>query len=772
MRSENLVPSLSIDYRALIFRYRKNWFWFALTLLVFGSLAFLQLRYATPEYTTKGSFIVEDPLDSDGVSTRQFTQQLGFFDQNSIEDELNVMRSRALMCEVVKNLKLNIKVVHKGKVRDVDIYQPDQFVIQMVDSLNQDSVEPEYGSISILGNSKDEFRLVSQGDTTAMIPGESFLIGNKFFSFKLTDKYESPGEDGFWYVVSYRKDDDVAGSMVGKLSISQKGQSNTVDVVYTDTDPDRAADVVNELINVYNYKTINERSLTGEQTVAFIDSRLEYVSRELYSVEASVAGLRQNEGMVVDQATRGADYLAQLNEADAQLSELQVRRTLIDELRMELSGSTESHRPLSVASEIIDGTLTLLVDRYNTLIFERSQTLEVAMPNNPVVITFTERLKNLRRSLRQSVETLYEETNERISRIEQRIQPIEQSMNRMPENERKLLQVLRQQKIKENLFVFLMQKREEAALTVAAQIPNTRIVDKAIPKRVPISPKPKQTYMLAFGLAFLIPGLYMFLQEAFDTKLQSEKDLEKLTGLTVIGRIAQSSKKAAIVVSRDNRSGVAEMFRLLRTNLGFMFKKDRTPVLLFTSGVSGEGKTFVASNLGYSLALGNKRTVLVGADLRKPRLAEAMKNGARKTKRIKPGVGLSNYLIGQATYDEILKPTNNENLFLIESGPIPPNPSELLLRGEIGELIRRLREDFDVVIIDSTPVGLVTDALLLKELVDITLYVVRLGYTPKMSLDVLTDISDKDKLPNVGVVVNGLQPKRDYGYGYAQGYYK
>ena len=766
-RRDTLAPSLSIDYRALLFRYKKNWYWFVLAAVVFSALAYVHLRYAVPQYATSATIIVEDPQDGGGVSTRQLSQQLGFYDEYNIGDELNLITSRDLMAEVVRQLGLDVRIVHKGRVRDTDLYNPDHLKLRAVDTLNRGLEDIEYGSARLVGNTNNELFFVrGENDSIPYTLGETFLIGNRFFVLEPSASYHS-GEDDFEYVLSASDPVSVASGMTGRLRANQVEKGSTVRMSYTDTDPQRAADVLNTVITVYNQRTVTERSQTGEQTVAFLDERLDFVSRELYSVEASVAGLKARENMVTEAATRGANYLEQLNAADAQIAELEVRKSLINQLRQELNAPDNEYRPLSVASEIIDGTLTLLVQSYNQLIFERDQKLEVATPDNPAVVTYSERINELRRSLRQSVETIYRETNERARRIADRMEPIEARMNQLPENERRLVQVLRQQKIKESLFVYLMEKREEAALTVAAQIPNTRIVDEARPNGFPISPKPRQTYVMALALALLLPGIAIFLQEAFNTRVQAEKEVLRTTGVPVVGRIAKSSKNATIVVSRENRSGVAEMFRLLRTNLSFEFAKFTNPVVLLTSGVSGEGKTFVTANLGYILALGSKRTVVIGADLRKPRLGVTVRGDEKK--RL---VGLSNYLIGEAEAADIVKSTDNENLFVIESGPIPPNPSELLLRDRMAELITYLKGEFDVILIDTAPVGLVTDALLLKPFVDISLYVVRLGYTPKQSLEVLTEISEQQKLPNVGVVLNGLQPKRDYGYGYAQGYYQ
>ena len=507
----------------------------------------------------------------------------------------------------------------------------------------------------------------------------------------------------------------------------------------------------------------------GAQTLTFIDERLRFVTRELNRVESSLSGLREQENLAVDNSSRGTDYLTQLNAADAQLSELEVRRSLIEQLQNELS--TGEYKPISIVSEIIDGSLSQLVSRYNEVIFEREQRLETATAENPYVSTYSEQLNDLKQSLVRSLNTLYRETTERISRVEQRIRPIEEEIRKIPDEERRLLQILRQQQIKQNLFIYLMEKREEAAITVAAQVPNTRVIDPARPNTNPIFPKPNQNYFGAFALGLLIPGMYFFLREAFSTKIQLEKEVLRRTDRTVIGRIATTADKSGLVISSKNRSGIAELFRMLRTNLSFLLKPNSPSVVLFTSAVSGEGKTFIASNLAASLALAGRRTIIVGADMRKPRLFEIFtENGDEKHSRQLPG--LSNYLIEEADYESIIQASNVENLSVIECGPIPPDPSELLLRPHITELFDRLRQDYDHIIIDAPPIGLVTDAQQLATYVDLSVYVIRLGYTPKTSIDVLNEAADKGRLPNLNVVLNGLQPKRDYGYGHSKGYYK
>jgi capsular exopolysaccharide synthesis family protein len=763
---DSIIPTISVDYQSLFYRYRKNWYWFLLALLVAGGATWAQLRYSIPVYSTSATFIVEDPAASGGVSARQFTQQLGFSEEKSIEDELYVITSRSLMTEVVKELGLNLKITHLGKIRDTEFFRPKDFTVVPLDTIDLEPAEIRYGGVELLTTPLGRHYLVRGQDTTSYIPGNKFILGNRTFAFITRASYRPPLEESSSLYISHRDPENVAGGMLERLSVNRKGKSNTVQVSYVDVVPERAAEVVNQLIRIYNEKNIREGTLAGKQTVAFIDERLGLVSRELFAVEASLSSFRQREGVIVEQSVRGASYLEQLSAADAELSELEVRKSLIEEIRNQLQKTADTYTPVSVSSEIVDASLAVLINRYNELIFEHDQRLEVATSENPIVATYDEQLRELGASLQRSLRTMYQETNARADRLRLRIAPIEQSLGAIPDNERQILQIMRQQQIKQNLFVFLMEKREEAAITIAAQIPNTRIIDPARPSRRAVSPRPTQSYAMAVGLGLLLPAMFFFLREILDGRIQREAELKNRTSRNIIARIAKLSGKEEIAVGKDKRSAAAEMFRLLRTNLSFLFPLEGTPVVLVTSGVGGEGKTFISSNLSYTLAQGNKRTVLVGADMRKPRLFNATRDNDSKVTSSR--VGLSNYLTGKAKYEEILQPTGNANLFIIESGPIPPNPAELLLRSQVTELIERLKQDFDVIIIDSPPVGLVSDALQLSSVVDVTLYVVKLGHTPKISLEVIDQVAAPGKLPNVQVVVNGVEFDRGYGYGYYQ----
>ena len=763
------APAIQLDFESLITRMLRNWYWFVLAILLALTLAWLHLRYTTPVFRAQASMLIEEqPSGAGGLSTDVIAQELGFENTYKIDNEIYMLQSKYLMERVVNLLGLDISYYHQGSVRNVEIYRPEHFRLIPVDSLNArrgPREEIEYGTVMIRFDDRDNFSLIRyEGDTVSMRYEQPFEVGNRTFILAVSDDAETIG-DGSIYEVNVLNPTDLANRYNNALTVSQEASSGVVSLYITDPVPAKAMDILNALVEVYQRQIITDQQEAGEKTLKFIEDRLDFVTDELYEVESNVASFKQNANISVDLATQGSNYLAQMNEADALLEELNIRRDLVENVRRTLT-EADGYRPLPLSSEIIVGVLSELIIEYNNLIYAREQRLESVTASHPTVITFNENLANLKESILQSINSILRETNERADRIEQRIAPLQAQMDRLPANEQRLLQIMRQQTIKQNLFIFLMEKREDAAITIAAQTANTRIIDRASAGNSPIAPNKTMIYLFAIGVGLIVPGGTLFLRELFGTKLNTEKEVQKVLPYPVVGRIVRSKDHGSIVVTHSNRNGVAEAFRLLRTNLGFMLPPEQHSVVMITSSISGEGKSFIATNLSAALALSKKRVVVVGLDMRKPKLASmVVQEGTSRS-----SVGLSNYLSGQAAYEDIVQPTEAEGLFLISSGPLPPNPTELLMDGRMSLLMQRLRQDFDVVVLDAPPVGVVTDGLLMKEYVNVTLFLARVGVTPKKSINYIREMIEAGKMPRLHLIINGIDPKASYGYGY--GYYE
>ncbi len=768
--ARQFAPAVQLDFEALINRMLRNWYWFVLAIAACLVLAWLHLRYTTPVYLAQTSMLIEEQSGNGGLSKEVIAQELGFENTYKIDNEIYMLRSNYLMQRVVNLLGLDISYFHQGAVRNVEIYNSEHFGILPLDSLHSDGMiapnKPvEYGSVMVRFDNQTSFSLIRyEGDTTSVRYDTPFEIGNRQFIMAVSEDAPVLGDNAI-YQVNVRNPAIVAKSYNNSLSVRQVESSGVLNLSITDPVPEKAKDILNALVAVYEQQIIEDQSQTGGQTLSFIEERLDYVTDELYEVESNVASFKQNANISVDLATQGSNYLTQMNQADAQLAELQVKRDLVEDVKRILT-EDDNYDPLPLASEVISGVLSEMIVKYNQLIYERDQRLEFVTESHPTVATFSEQLNNLKESLLRSVNSILRETNERVSKIEERIVPLQAQMNRMPANEQRLLQIMRQQEIKQNLFIFLMEKREEAAITIAAQTPNTRIIDRAASSPFPVSPNQTMIYLFALGVGLIIPGSTIFLRELLGTKLNTEKEVMKMLPYPVVGRIIKSKDHGSIVVTKSNRNGVAEAFRLLRTNLGFMLPADQPSVIMVTSSVSGEGKSFIATNLSAALALSKKRVVVIGMDMRKPKLASMVTNESDTKNK----AGLSNYLIGQSSVEDIIEPTAHEGLFLISSGPLPPNPTELLMDARMANLIHRLRQEFDVIVLDAPPVGVVTDGLLMKDYVNVTLFMARLNVTPKKSIGYINEMIEAGKLPRVNLVINGINPKASYGYGY--GYYE
>ena len=762
------APEVRLDYGSLLARFQRNWYWFALAIALALTLAFLHLRYTTPLYEARTSVLIQEQSSGQGgLSKEAIATELGFESSYVIDNEVYMLRSNYLMERVVRNLGLDVTLTHQGAVRNTEIYEPEFMSVQPVDTAAAAILKPElmqYGAVMVRFDGEDRFSIIrGEGDTTSMRYTQPFPIGSRNFVLSLTPGMMPPSSS--IYELRVMDPTRVAREYAAALNVTQVERSGVVNLQLADPVPEKAKDILNAVILAYERQIVEQQSQTGAQTLAFLDDRLTVVTEELDAVETTLARFRQSANLNVDLQTQGADYLARANVADQQLAEQSVRKDLIESIRTTLTEG-DGYQALPLASEVLPPTLIELITRYNQMVFERDQKLEGVTLQHPTMASYDEQLDIQKRTIMRSIGVLLAETNQRIGDLESRLRPIESNLRRLPANEQRMLEIMRDQSIQNELYIFLLTRREEAALTVAAQVPNTRTIDRASVTPYPISPNRTMVYLLAIGVGLIVPASTLFLRELLGKTVSTEEEIMNYLPYPVVGRIVKSGDRDTIVVSNNKRSGVAEGFRLLRTNLSFLLPDSTPSVVMITSSVSGEGKSFISSNLSAALALTSKRVVVVGLDMRKPRLAEMVLDQEGASKR----PGLSNFLIGKATLEEVLQPTTHERLSIITSGPIPPNPAELLLEDRIGQLIQELKEHYDIIILDAPPVGIVTDALLMKDYVNVTLFIARVGISPKKSMSYINELVDGGKLPRVNLVINGIDPKASYGYGY--GYYE
>jgi capsular exopolysaccharide synthesis family protein len=521
---------------------------------------------------------------------------------------------------------------------------------------------------------------------------------------------------------------------------------------------ERGITIVAKLIEVYEKEAVEDKNLIASNTLNFIDERLKYLTAELTDVEKNVELYKKENGLT-DVGSDAALFTSSASEYNKKLADLDIQIELLSSIETYLQKQGEQFEMIPSSLNIQDPTLLSLIAKFNELQLQRQRMLRGSQPDHPLVINMNEQLANLRVNIRENLRTIKNGLGITRQNLLANSARFESKKRMVPAMERELLEINRQQGVKAGLYLYLLQKREESALSLAATVSNTRIID-APSAGYPDGPNKMTFYMMAILFGIAVPFAVLYLRDMINDKVQHLREVEKSTATPILGELAHDKTGETLVVTHGSRSVITEMFRHIRTNLQFATAGKENKVILITSGMSGEGKTFFSINLGASLVSTGKRVVVLGMDLRKPRLIKAL--------NLSDTLGITNYLISDAvSVNDIVRPLGvMEDLFVIGSGPVPPNPAELMMSPKIGKLINILKESFDYVIIDTAPVGQVVDAFMLAPYIDSTIYLVRYNFTPKPLLETIQKIYKERKLSHPMIVLNDAKEKKGYGYGY------
>ena len=551
------------------------------------------------------------------------------------------------------------------------------------------------------------------------------------------------------------------------INIEPTSKTTSVAVVsLMNTNIQRGQDFINKLIEMYNRNTNNDKNEVAEKTKEFINERIKIINEELGSTEDKLEAFKRNAGLT----NIGSD--AQLAvEGNAEYERKRVENgtqiNLIRDLTKYISNPSNEYEVLPANIGLSDNGLTTQIDRYNELIFERKRLLRTSTENNPMIVNLDTSIRAMKANVKAAIDGTLQgllivkaDLDREASRFSRRISDA-------PGQERQYVSIARQQEIKAGLYLMLLQKREENAITLAATANNAKIIDEPAAEGGPVSPKPKMIYMVALAVGLGLPVGFIFLLGLTKFKIEGRGDVEKLTRLPIVGDVPLTDEKTgSITVFENQNTLMSETFRNVRTNLQFMLESSQK-VILVTSTVSGEGKSFISANLAISLSLLGKKVVIVGLDIRKPGLNKIF-NIPRKE------MGITQYLSNpeKNLMDFVQSSDVSKNLYIIPGGTVPPNPTELLARDGLDKAIAILRKEFDYVILDTAPVGMVTDTLLIGRIADLSVYVCRADYTRKAEFTLINELADNNKLPNLCTVINGLDlQKKKYGYYYGYGKY-
>ncbi|HEU4554224.1 MAG TPA: polysaccharide biosynthesis tyrosine autokinase [Chitinophaga sp.] len=767
-----------VDLMALIRqRYLPYWPLFLLSVIIALTIAFVYLRYATPVYYVSATLLVKD--EKTGMDEADILQSLniGGGSKKVIDNEIEIIKSRTLAKDVIRNLNLFAEVSVNGKIRDVVAYDDSPVRFKFLDP---DSIKPTaYTVLPLVFDARHQ--QVKIGSQTYPLYD---TVHTRWGKVVITPRPGKPvNVAGKTYVVRIAGEKILAGLLQSNLKVEPTTKSGTIiSLGYTDVAPKRGEDILNELVRVYNDASIEDKNRTSANTMAFVDDRLRVVNQELSEVESNVASFKKQQG-IVDISEQSKLFLESVSENDRKIAESSMQLSMLDSIEHYVRGRKEGESTVPATLGVSDPVLLELVSKLSEVELQLDRLSKTTGENSPLLQSLRKQEAQLKPSILQNIRSLRSNTLAAQARLQAENNRYNSMLRGVPEKEKAFVEVSRQQEIKNNIYTFLLQKREETAVASAAAVSDSRIVDAAEALGTPISPK--KTLVLAIavvaGLAF-IAGL-ITIRDMMKREITSRAEIEKATQAPILAEILQDVSKQPLVIAEGRRSYVAEQFRSLRTALSYIGLSNlngngavngngtngsthHRKTLLVTSSISGEGKSFISVNLATSLSLVKKKVALLEFDLRKPQISKML--------GVSREPGISNYLVGQAEIASIIQPVpGNEYLYILPAGAIPPNPTELILNGQLEKLIANLKTRFDYVIIDTAPVGLVTDARLLAAYADATLYVIRHQVTPKLYLRVINELYQNKELGNLNLVFNGIQPRGINGYGpngYGYGY--
>lgn len=771
----------AVLYRTIIL----NWYWFILSLVICGGLGAIYLRYATPKYQSTAKLLIKDDDSNSkrGQSLQNMTN-LGIISNSAgIDNEMEILTSHSIAEDAIRDLKLYVDYSTKGRIKDIILYRDQPLNVDIdrahLEKLNQpvDLTITRNGTTYIVSGTysvpTDENESEGPFSLNRKFTSLPATIATRAGIITISSNNGHSLHDGQTLKVEVLSPKMASNKYVGELQVAQTSKTTSIaQLQLTDEVPQRSLDYLKQLAIVYNRQANEDKNIVALRTEKFINSRLQKINAELGKTEGQLQNYKQQNGMVELKLNAG-NAVTNQNESELKLADMQTQIELFSTIAQEVESSSRNLSQVIPSNVGLDDqSSTSLINKYNELVLERNRLLRSASENSPVVEPLTVQIRELNGNIRRAISTARQNLQIQRDALAAQVSKFNEQVAETPQQERMLTQIGRQQEVKSGLYLMLLQKREENSISLAATADKGKLIDD--PQLVgKISPKSAIIMLIALLLGLAIPALVIFLLQLFRYKIEGHEDVARLTKLPIIADVAIASNtakgKADIVVHENQNNQMEEIFRSLRTNLQFMLHEGQK-VVLFTSSTSGEGKTFTAANLSVSFGLLGKKVILVGLDIRRPRLAELF--GINDHRH-----GITNLLVKDAptaadVQEQILPSGVNKNLDLLMAGPIPPNPAELIARSSLEAIIKALKDKYDYIMIDTAPVGLVTDTLQIARVADASIYMCRADYTPKSNFELINALANEKKLPNMAMVLNGIDmSKKKYGYYYGYGRY-
>ena len=782
--------SSGFDYKTFLIKLLMYWPWIAGCVIVALAGAFFYLKTQTPLYTVSSSVLIKNESSKSGNAGANLAD-LGFVSSSTqnFDNELEILRSRTLLKKVVTDLDLYISYTLPGTFRPTELYKQSPVKVwvtpEEAERLGSAQVDLHFQQnklheVTITHNSQEWKKTIESLPTVFSTPAG-------VFSFSAADSLQQVSETPELIQVTVTSPNSTAASYRGRLSVSSGNRSTTIaQLSITDSQVARGTDFLNKLVEVYNEEGNNDKNEVAAKTAEFIDERINLINHELGTTESELASFKQRAG-VVDIASDASQAAGEQANYERAYAENEVQLSLMNHLKNHILSTENQYEVIPANIGLTNGDLNTVVERYNEMLIERKRLLRTSHEDNPAVQSLNASIEVMRNSVMAAIQTAEKGLQINRQALKAQTRKYAGKISDAPVQEKEYLSMSRQQEIQANLYLMLLQKREENNITLASTANNARVIDEPLAGGQ-VSPQSSQIYMLALVLGLGFPVGILFLWGLLQFKIKTRADVERITRLPIIGDIplTEEAKDNAIVVRENRNELMEEVFRSVRTNVQYMLSEGQK-VILFTSTTSGEGKSFSAGNLACSFAFMGKKIVIVGLDIRKPGLNKVFQLSHK-------GVGISQYLADPGHTDLLSlcqKSTVSDNLYILPGGSIPPNPTELVARKSLDHALEILKEHFDYVILDTAPIGMVTDTQLIARVADLSVYVCRSGYTSKSEFKLINTLKEEGKLPHPCVVINSIDmDKREtgsyygygkygkygygkkYGYGYGYGYGK
>ncbi|WP_231427199.1 tyrosine-protein kinase [Pedobacter sp. Leaf250] len=748
----------SIDFKVIFNKLLEKWHWFLISLFVSFICAFMYLKYTAPVYQINARVLVND--DEKGGLAKQAgaLMDLGGLmgAKNSVDNEVEILKTRFLMEQVVRQMQLNIIYYQRSNLVNRELYtSPFKVVIvKGIDTIKSTHIRIETSENGELSVNTQNFVGKVKLDDVFFIKG----VGN----LKVVKSFGSIPK-GSEFSVSISSIDERVAELMKKLTVGVSNKQVTViDLGLSYPIPQKGQDILNVLISQYIIANLDDKNAIADSTGKFIKERLSLIASELGDVENEVQTFKQKNNLA-DMTEQGKVLVQNTGEINNELAKAETQVAIINDLEVYMKDETKNRRVFPSSLLPQDMVFSGLMEQYNALLIERDKQLLSVTEESPFIQNIDKQIVALRRGILSNIVNTKNTFVQTRNKLQGQLNQAQGQISGVPQIEKNYLKLARNRDIKQELYIFLMQKAEETAISKTSNISIAKVIDPPKAEFKAVSPKQSFVFGASFILGLLLPSAAIFALNMLQTTIATKEDITNATQVPIIGEISHNAGSNTIVATHS-RSAISEQFRALRTNLSFYLKLEEEKVILLTSSMSGEGKSFTAINLANILALSGKKVLLMELDLRKPGLS--LKLGMNN------GIGFTNYIINpDLLTSDIVRPLSiNSNMFIVSSGPLPPNPAETLMSPHTLQLITQLKKEFDYIIIDAPPIGIITDAQLLAKYANATIYLVRQNVTNKDQIGILNDLYHSNKMQNLGIVVNDIVSK-SYGYGYGYGNY-